>query len=207
VVRALELLYGPYAATVSRADFWALASVVAVEFSAWEACRGPCCADRSCTAAQVDLPVLTYRWGRIDAPNCVAGEYAQTNSLPNARAGLSEINRVFGTGPGGMGLTSQQYTALLGAHTLGRAFPQNSGFRGPWVQRTRDLDNEYYTQLLTSDWIPSCDGPPNDCLHAFECDGPDCGGGGRKFMLNAGTRTLHDTHDTTQHTAHTRTAF
>lgn len=36
-----------------------------------------------------------------------------------------------------------------GAHTLGRARPESSGFRGPWVRRGQDLlNNAFYRELL-----------------------------------------------------------
>jgi hypothetical protein len=48
------------------------------------------------------------------------------------------------------GFTATEAVAILGAHTLGRANPANSGFQGPWVRRDNTLDNAYYADLNNS---------------------------------------------------------
>ena len=45
------------------------------------------------------------------------------------------------------GFTANEAVAILGAHTLGRATPSNSGFQGPWVPRDNTLDNAYYVDM------------------------------------------------------------
>lgn len=44
--------------------------------------------------------------------------------------------------------------AILGAHTLGAAKPENSGYKGTWSSAGSEakFDNDYYRQLLTRGW-------------------------------------------------------
>mmetsp|Transcript_105 Transcript_105/g.357 ORF Transcript_105/g.357 Transcript_105/m.357 type:complete len:393 (-) Transcript_105:444-1622(-) len=49
--------------------------------------------------------------------------------------------------------TDRECTALLGAHTLGQALRNNSGFDGPWTLNPNCLDQRYYTALLRTDFI------------------------------------------------------
>ncbi len=47
--------------------------------------------------------------------------------------------------------------ALLGAHTLGRANKENSGYSGPWVvDELRKFDNTFYKEMFDKNltWIP-----------------------------------------------------
>ncbi|OMO92772.1 Heme peroxidase, plant/fungal/bacterial [Corchorus olitorius] len=47
-----------------------------------------------------------------------------------------------------MGLTDKDIVALSGAHTLGRAHPERSGFDGPWTNEPLKFDNSYFVELL-----------------------------------------------------------
>jgi len=44
--------------------------------------------------------------------------------------------------------------ALLGAHTLGSAHKENSGYEGSWSAPGSEakFDNDYYRQMLTRGW-------------------------------------------------------
>ena len=41
-------------------------------------------------------------------------------------------------------MTVQEAVAILGAHTLGDAGVNRSGFRGPWVPQTAVFDNMFF---------------------------------------------------------------
>ncbi|KAL3714735.1 hypothetical protein ACJRO7_006610 [Eucalyptus globulus] len=47
-----------------------------------------------------------------------------------------------------MGLSDKDIVALSGAHTLGRAHQERSGFDGPWTQEPLKFDNSYFVELL-----------------------------------------------------------
>lgn len=44
----------------------------------------------------------------------------------------------------------------MGAHTLGRAQKENSGYEGTWSGKESEgvFDNDYYRQMLTRGWGP-----------------------------------------------------
>lgn len=44
--------------------------------------------------------------------------------------------------------------AILGAHTLGSAKKDNSGYKGAWSETPGSFDNDYYKQMLTRGWGP-----------------------------------------------------
>jgi len=46
--------------------------------------------------------------------------------------------------------------ALMGAHTLGSAKRENSGYEGSWSSKGSEgvFDNDFYRQLLTRGWGP-----------------------------------------------------
>ncbi|KAF6170819.1 hypothetical protein GIB67_015771 [Kingdonia uniflora] len=47
-----------------------------------------------------------------------------------------------------MGLSDKDIVALSGAHTLGRAHPERSGFDGAWTNEPLKFDNSYFVELL-----------------------------------------------------------
>ncbi|KAK6127598.1 hypothetical protein DH2020_038659 [Rehmannia glutinosa] len=50
-----------------------------------------------------------------------------------------------------MGLSDQDIVALSGAHTLGRAHRDRSGFDGPWTSDPLKFDNSYFVELVKGD--------------------------------------------------------
>ncbi|RFS87921.1 hypothetical protein CH426_26425 [Klebsiella aerogenes] len=50
-----------------------------------------------------------------------------------------------------MGLSDQDIVALSGAHTLGRAHKERSGFEGPWTANPLIFDNSYFKELLSGE--------------------------------------------------------
>jgi len=60
---------------------------------------------------------------------------------------------------GRLGFANQEVAALLGAHSLGRALMQDSGYQGQWTTRGNTLSNEYYKTLLGYTWYQT--GLPN----------------------------------------------
>ncbi|KAK3412688.1 L-ascorbate peroxidase 3 [Eucalyptus grandis] len=104
---------------ITYADLYQLAGVVAVEVTGG--------------------PTIDFVPGRKDSrvsPN--------EGRLPDANQGPPHLRDIFYR----MGLSDKDIVALSGAHTLGRAHPERSGFDGPWTQEPLKFDNSYFVELL-----------------------------------------------------------
>ena len=137
-INALSPLYENYNTYMSRADFYALAAVVALE---------------KATENSVDkfLGRSQLTFGRSDCSSVPDEDSA--NTFPSALGDIDATLSYFETE---FAFTPRETVALLGAHTLGRAHIENSGFEGRWVRSTETagvnpasvLDNEYYKEIL-----------------------------------------------------------
>ena len=95
--------------------------------------------------AITDIP---FRWGRVDAASC---EYDE-GRLPDSEQGYNHIMAWAGDQ---LGFTERETVALMGAHTLGRAEPANSGYDGEWVAGDAIFDNQYFTDMIAIPWVVS----------------------------------------------------
>lgn len=87
-------------------------------------------------------PTVNFVPGRRDSKVCT-----RDGRLPDAKQGVSHLRDIFYR----MGLTDKDIVALSGAHTLGRAHPERSGFDGPWTEDPLKFDNSYFQILLEED--------------------------------------------------------
>ncbi|KAL4342299.1 hypothetical protein GQ457_08G000940 [Hibiscus cannabinus] len=106
--------------TISYADFYQLAGVVAVEVTGG--------------------PEIPFHPGRVDK-----NEPPPEGRLPDAAKGADHLRQVFVTQ---MGLTDKDIVALSGGHTLGRCHKERSGFEGAWTANPLIFDNSYFKELL-----------------------------------------------------------
>ncbi|TFJ80668.1 hypothetical protein NSK_008094 [Nannochloropsis salina CCMP1776] len=120
---------------IGYADLYQLASVVAVEF-----CGGPS---------------IPFRLGRKDA---VEKEVTPDGRLPDAKQGHEHLRDIFYR----MGFVDREIVALSGAHALGRAHADRSGFDGAWTKEPLVFDNAYFKELLAKEADPSLLKLPSD---------------------------------------------
>ena len=114
---------------VSYADLWSLAAVVSIKEM-----KGP------------DIP---WRPGRKDAED--PSESVECGRLPNAEKGCKHLRRVFGR----MKFSDQDIVALSGAHTVGSAHSDRSGYTGSWTKNPTVFDNSYFITLIRYAWMPT----------------------------------------------------
>lgn len=91
-------------------------------------------------------PKITFRPGRVDAKS--ADESVPDGRLPNATKKADHLREVFHR----MGFTDRDIVALSGAHTVGKAHPERSGFEGPWTSNPYKFDNDFFVELLKGYW-------------------------------------------------------
>ncbi|CAN0846100.1 L-ascorbate peroxidase 3 [Linum grandiflorum] len=104
---------------ITYADLFQLAGVVAVEVTGG--------------------PTIDFVPGRKDSKIS-----PKEGRLPDAKQGSIHLKDVFHR----MGLSDKDIVALSGAHTLGKAHSNRSGFDGPWTKEPLKFDNTYFVELL-----------------------------------------------------------
>ncbi|XP_057545145.1 L-ascorbate peroxidase 3-like isoform X1 [Amaranthus tricolor] len=107
---------------VTYADLYQLAGVVAVEVTGG--------------------PIIHFVPGRQDALN-----QRDRGALPNPNEGTRHLRDIFYR----MGLNDRDIVVLSGAHTLGRAHKDKSGFDGPFTHDPLKFDNSYFVELRKGD--------------------------------------------------------
>lgn len=118
---------------ISYSDLWTLAGAVAVE--------------------ELGGPHIKWRPGRKDKDD---GTHCTPNGrLPDADKGNPEatakhVREIFYR----MGFNDREIVALVGAHALGRAHPDRSGYSGPWTRAETSFSNEFFRELLENKWTP-----------------------------------------------------
>ena len=157
---------------MSRADFYALASIVAVRIASDEQ---DCMQLRLPPGCDKPVPDMTIRYGRTD---CATSPNSPLDSgFPDAHRDLDHVMEIFRDG---MGMTERQVVALIGAHTMGMATPRNSGFQGPWAPPTDRFDNAFFRTLVSN----------NSEWHQSELNFPDAPEGvNPRFQWDLGTIT------------------
>ncbi len=143
VVTALDPLWLPYCSVMSRADFWHYAAKVAIETACPYVPEIAAALFAPVTLGTLSGYAIPFRAGRLDRRACAA-----TAALPNAEGGVAELQVSM---MDRLGLGVEQLVALLGAHTLGGASAENSGYNGTWTDRPDLFTTEYYKNLLV--WL------------------------------------------------------
>jgi len=94
-----------------------------------------------------------FRAGRTTVESCSWN----TGLMPDPEAGCDDVMSLFGSHVFKFtrGREKKRLTAaILGAHTLGSAKRENSGYDGVWSSSDGVFDNDYFRQMLTRGWGP-----------------------------------------------------
>lgn len=112
---------------ITRADCWALAGLVAAEVAQ----------DKT----YFPFPIEYVGRQVCDGDDMYGGP---DRSMPLSNGGTDHLQEFF---EDEFGLSNQEIVALMGAHTLGGAHPENTGFNGLWTPNPFSLNNDYYDAL------------------------------------------------------------
>lgn len=110
---------------ITYSDLWTLAGVCAIQ--------------------EMQGPKIPWRPGREDRD---ASACTPDGRLPDASKDQKHIRAIFNR----MGFNDQEMVALIGAHSLGRAHPDRSGYDGPWDFSPTVFTNEFFRLLLDEKW-------------------------------------------------------
>ncbi|KAG2016338.1 cytochrome c peroxidase, variant 2 [Coprinopsis cinerea AmutBmut pab1-1] len=111
---------------ISYGDLWTLAGVAAIQ--------------------EMGGPKIPWRPGRIDG---VASQATPDGRLPDASQGADHLRQIFYR----MGFNDQEIVALSGAHALGRAHRDRSGYDGPWTFSPTTVTNDFFKLLFDEKWV------------------------------------------------------
>jgi len=119
---------------LSYSDLWTLGGAVAIE--------------------AMGGPKIPWQPGRSDHDNGDKGP--KPGRLPDASKGADHIREIFYR----MGFNDREIVALCGAHSLGRAHKDRSGFDGPWTYTPTKFTNQFFVLLKKMEWEKrTWDGP------------------------------------------------
>jgi hypothetical protein len=136
----LNTLYPQFASKISKADFWLLAANTAIQF-ATTPFKGKTIPGMQPPPYTLKLP---FRYGRKDDVTC-----SDKGLLPAPSFSWKQMTGMF---IGRIGLTVNQLTAIMGAHSLGRAQKKNSGVEGGWTLSQSSLSNGFFDSLGVVPW-------------------------------------------------------
>ncbi|KAF3387627.1 Cytochrome c peroxidase [Penicillium rolfsii] len=110
---------------ITYSDLWTLAGSAAIQ--------------------ELGGPVIPWRPGREDKDVAAC---TPDGRLPDASKDQRHIRDIFGR----MGFDDREMVALIGAHALGRAHTDRSGYEGPWNFSPTVFSNEFFRLLVDEKW-------------------------------------------------------
>jgi len=134
-ITALRPIVQTYANSFTRADIWAMASLVGAEVS---------------QPNNNDYRSFSMEW--IGRRTCDSPEMqGPAESLPSSNVNTMQLVDFFSNE---FGFSAEETVAIMGAHTLGVLTRENSGFPGPagWIDDRFRLDHDYYRGLVRLGW-------------------------------------------------------
>merc|ERR1711990_1331210 len=160
-VKALEATFKRYENILTRADFWALTSIFALKKTIKinnQLCQG----GPGCETPELNL---VFKYGRKDCQSPNAPFISRNVGLPGGKFGFKETMQFF---KDKFDFTGEESVALLGAHALGRAMTDMSGFQGSWIDGQEErLNNQYFKSLVNSSlgWTQEANTPEREDPH------------------------------------------
>jgi len=133
-VEPLQQIYheGKWNEIMSRADFWAAAGTIAIEYA------------QELANDEDELRDIPFYFGRRDCGDNY-GDADDTKSFVSPIGGWQDTYQWFRDN---LGWTAPQIVAIMGAHTLGSTHASGSGFDTfPWTLIPDTLDNQFYIDL------------------------------------------------------------
>lgn len=110
---------------ITYSDLWTLAGVCAIQ--------------------EMQGPTIPWRPGRRDGD---VSACTPDGRLPDGSKDQKHVRAIFER----MGFNDQEMVALIGAHSLGRAHSDRSGYDGPWDFSPTVMTNEFFRLLLEEKW-------------------------------------------------------
>lgn len=160
VIRDMDELWRPVCSQISRADFWVLAAKTGMEeansYTDNEYGCNVNALDRDIKAKSeprsllrgievLQAHVLPFRYGRVDVPTCEVPSARMPNAEKSPRQVETYVMKKFN-------ISARLAVALLGAHTLGRADVNFSGYNSSWKERPDMFTTAYFKNLAVSRW-------------------------------------------------------
>jgi len=146
----------------SKADLYALASMVA--------------ANMALGGAGWESDLSNFEFGRTDC----ADQETEASDFPDSHQSPFQFFE------DNFGFSARETTVILGAHTLGRALPGNSGFQNFWVENALDLGSAFYDAIARNPWAQIPIG------NLFQWDQRPPRGGAPLMALNADMFLVRD---------------
>lgn len=140
IITFLDTLYvGRYDQLMSRADYWQLAAIAGIEMGV--SISNIACFEDYC---MTPMPNIEFRMGRED---CETSPYTRDwNIFPPATLTRKQMMQYFDEM---FDFNEEEVVAIMGAHTLGRAVRENSGYSGKWkVNETLHFNTKFYSFLI-----------------------------------------------------------
>ena len=159
----LQQLYSSVCGTVSLADF----IVIAAEATMTAAATDYNAADPWAKGTMGHQFLKRFRWGRVTRDQC-----PETGLMPNPEGGCGSLATVFEDHiyrlnekrkamqakkkSKMMGWSWTMTAAISGAHSIGSAKLENSGYKGAWSSPDQQgiFNNDYYKSMLAKGWGP-----------------------------------------------------
>lgn len=101
----------------------------------------------ACAVQELGGPTIPWRPGRVDRD---VSSCTPDGRLPDGSKEQKHIRDIFYR----MGFDDREIVALVGAHALGRAHADRSGFDGPWDFSPTVFTNEFFRLLVEEKWQP-----------------------------------------------------